>query len=147
MISKLRARQISNLWWHERTTMEKEMEEVSVNTIYEDKQNGDVAIADDVVATIAALGATEVEGVYAMHTNLTNEIVGKLGVKNLTKGVKITIEDALVYVDLAITIQYGYAIPKVALAVQERVKSAIENMTGLEVAAVDVKIAGVNIES
>lgn len=127
--------------------MEKEMEEVSVNTIYEDKQNGDVAIADDVVATIAALGATEVEGVYAMHTNLTNEIVGKLGVKNLTKGVKITIEDALVYVDLAITIQYGYAIPKVALAVQERVKSAIENMTGLEVAAVDVKIAGVNIES
>lgn len=127
--------------------MEKEMEEVSVNTIYEDKQNGDVAIADDVVATIAALGATEVEGVYAMHTNLTNEIVGKLGVKNLTKGVKITIEDALVYVDLAITIQYGYTIPKVALAVQERVKSAIENMTGLEVAAVDVKIAGVNIES
>lgn len=127
--------------------MEKEMEEVSVNTIYEDKQNGDVAIADDVVATIAALGATEVEGVYAMHTNLTNEIVGKLGVKNLTKGVKITIEDALVYVDLAITIQYGYAIPKVALAVQERVKSAIENMTGLEVAAVNVKIAGVNIES
>lgn len=127
--------------------MEKEMDDIQVNTIYEDKQNGDVAIADDVVATIAALGATEVEGVYAMHTNLTNEIVGRLGVKNLTKGVKITIEDALVYVELSITIQYGYSIPKVAVAVQERVKAAIENMTGLEVAAVDVKIAGVNIEN
>ena len=99
--------------------MEKEMDDIQVNTIYEDKQNGDVAIADDVVATIAALGATEVEGVYAMHTNLTNEIVGRLGVKNLTKGVKITIEDALVYVELSITIQYGYSIPKVAVAVQE----------------------------
>lgn len=127
--------------------MEKEMDDIKVNTIYEDKQNGDVAIADDVVATIAALGATEVEGVYAMHTNLTNEIVGKLGVKNLTKGVKITIEDAQVYVELSITIKYGYAIPKVAASVQEKVKAAIENMTGLEVAAVDVKIAGVNIEN
>ena len=77
--------------------MEREMDDIQVNTIYEDKQIGDVAIADDVVATIAALGATEVEGVYAMHTNLTNEIVGKLGVKNLTKGVKVTIEDAQVY--------------------------------------------------
>lgn len=127
--------------------MEREMDDIQVNTIYEDKQIGDVAIADDVVATIAALGATEVEGVYAMHTNLTNEIVGKLGVKNLTKGVKVTIEDAQVYAELSITIKYGYVIPKVAEAVQEKVKSAIENMTGLEVAAVDVKIAGVNIEN
>ena len=124
------------------------METENVTTNAEEKEfTSEVKIAGDVIATIAGLAATEVEGVYAMHTNLTNEIVGKLGVKNLTKGVKITIEDALVYVDLAITIQYGYAIPKVALAVQERVKSAIENMTGLEVAAVDVKIAGVNIES
>ncbi len=128
--------------------MEKELDEINVSTIYEDKENGgDVAIADDVVATIAALGATEVEGVYAMHTNLTNELVGKLGVKNLTKGVKITIEDGFVYADLSITIKYGYAIPKVAVAVQEKVKAAIENMTGLEVAAVDVKIAGLNIEN
>lgn len=117
------------------------------NVIFEDKDFGEVQIADDVVATIAGLAATDVEGVYAMHTNITNEIVGKLGVKNLSKGVKITIEEGKVYVDLGITMKYGFSIPDTAKAVQEKVKSAIENMTGLEVALVDVRICGVNIDN
>lgn len=120
---------------------------LDTNVIYEEKDFGEVQIADDVVATIAGLAATEVEGVYAMHTNLTNEIVGKLGVKNLTKGVKISIEDEKVYVDMIITMKYGYSIPDTAKSVQDKVKSAIENMTGLEVAHVDVRIAGVNIDN
>lgn len=117
------------------------------NVIYEDKDFGEVQIADDVVATIAGLAATDVDGVYAMHANITNEIVGKLGMKNLSKGVKISINDNKVYVDLGITIKYGYSIPDTAKAVQEKVKTAIENMTGLEVAIVDVRISGVNIDN
>ena len=117
------------------------------NVIYEDKDFGEVQIADDVVATIAGLAATDVEGVYAMHTNITNELVGKLGVKNLSKGVKITIEDEKVFVDLGITMKYGFSIPETAKAVQDKVKTAIENMTGLEVAVVDVRICGVNIDN
>jgi uncharacterized alkaline shock family protein YloU len=117
------------------------------NVIVEDKDFGAVQIADDVVATIAGLAATEVEGVYAMHTNITNEIVGKLGVKNLTKGVKITIDDNKVFAEVSITMKYGYSIPKTAKSVQDKVKSAIENMTGLVVDSVDVKISGVNIDN
>lgn len=123
------------------------MNNADSNVIYEHKDYGEVQIADDVVATIAGLAATEIEGVYAMHTNLTNEIVGKLGVKNLTKGVKISIEENKVYVDMSITMKYGYSIPETAKAVQTKVKTAIENMTGLEVALVDVRISGVNIDN
>ena len=91
---------------------------------------GEVMIADDVIATIAGLAATEVEGVASMQGNLTNELVGKLGVKNLTKGVRITLEDNTVSVDLSIQMCYGYSIPKTCKAIQERVKNAIENMIG-----------------
>ena len=66
--------------------------------------------------------------------------------KNLSKGVKISVDGESVSVDLAINLEYGYAIPEVASAVQERVKSAIENMTGLEVSDVNIRIAGVDLE-
>ena len=105
---------------------------------------GEVMIADDVIATIAGLAATEVEGVASMQGNLTNELVGKLGVKNLTKGVRITLEDNTVSVDLSIQMRYGYSIPKTCKAIQERVKSAIENMIGLSVSVVNVHIVGVD---
>ncbi|MDD6035369.1 MAG: Asp23/Gls24 family envelope stress response protein [Lachnospiraceae bacterium] len=105
---------------------------------------GEVMIADDVIATIAGLAATEVEGVAAMQGNLTNEIVGKLGMKNLTKGIGINIEDDRVTVDLSILMCYGYSIPKTCKAIQERVKSAIENMVGLPVEVVNVHIVGVD---
>ena len=103
---------------------------------------GEVMIADDVIATIAGLAATEVEGVASMQGNLTNELVGKLGVKNLTKGVRITLEDNTVSVDLSIQMCYGYSIPKTCKAIQERVKNAIENMIGLDVSVVNVHIVG-----
>ncbi len=105
---------------------------------------GEVMIADDVIATIAGLAATEVEGVASMQGNLTNELVGKLGVKNLTKGVRITLEDNTVSVDLSIQMCYGYSIPKTCKAIQERVKNAIENMIGLDVSVVNVHIVGVD---
>ena len=105
---------------------------------------GDVQIADEVVAIIAGLAATEVEGVVAMNGNITNELVGKLGMKNLSKGVKVTFTPNSVTVYLALTLAYGYSIPKTSKQVQERVKMAIENMTGLTVSEVNIRIAGVN---
>ena len=111
-----------------------------------DDNLGEVRIADEVIAIIAGLAATEVEGVSSMAGNITNELVSKLGMKNLSKGIKIEIKENVVKVDVALNIRFGYAIPKVSTKVQERVKSAIENMTGLEVSNINVRIAGVNLE-
>lgn len=107
---------------------------------------GFVQIADDVVAVIAGLATTEVDGVASMAGNITKEIIAKLGMKNLSKGVKVSMEDGVAVVDVAINIEYGYNIPNVCEAVQDKVKVAIENMTGLKVSAVNVTIAGVAVE-
>jgi uncharacterized alkaline shock family protein YloU len=118
----------------------------SVHMIHADGQLGEVQIADEVVAIIAGLAATEVEGVASMAGNITNELIGKLGMRNLSKGVKVMVTDQSVDVDLALNIEYGYSIMKVSEKVQDKVKSAIENMTGLEVAVVNIRIASVNME-
>ena len=107
---------------------------------------GKVQIADEVVAIIAGLAATEVKGVAAMAGNITNELVGKLGMKNLSKGVKIDVLDDVVSVDMALILQYGYNIPDTCKKVQDRVKTAIENMTGLQVSDVNIGIASVELE-
>lgn len=112
-------------------------------TIYDDNTVGTVQIADEVVAIIAGLATTEVDGVASMAGNITNELVGKLGMKHLSKGVKIEVEDGVVKVRLALNIRYGYNIPETCQKVQDKVKSAIENMTGLEVAEVNIAIAEV----
>lgn len=106
---------------------------------------GEVKIADEVVAIIAGLAATEVEGVASMAGNITNELVSKLGMKNLSKGVRVEVLGGVVNVDLALNIGYGYSIPDVSAKVQERVKTAIETMTGLEVSIVNVRIAAVDM--
>ena len=111
--------------------------------IKEDKL-GEVKIADEVVAIIAGLASTEVEGVSSMAGNITNELVSKLGMKNLSKGIRVDVSDGVVRVDVALNIAYGYAIPDVSAKVQEKVKSAIENMTGLDVSGVNVRIASVD---
>lgn len=116
-------------------------------TIHEKVNIGEVRVADEVVAIIAGLAATEIEGVESMAGNITNELVSKLGMKNLSKGVKVSVDETSVGVDIALNIKYGYEIPQVSAKVQERVKSAIETMTGLEVSVVNIKIAGVNIEA
>ena len=106
---------------------------------------GEVKIADEVIAIIAGLAATEVEGVASMAGNITNEWVSRLGMKKLSKGVKVEVTEEHVSVDLSLNIRYGYNIPDVSERVQDRVKSAIENMTGLTVLDVNIRIAGVNI--
>ena len=125
--------------------MERETDR-STYLLQEDENIGAVQIADDVVAMITSLAATEVEGVSAMAGNITNELMSKVGVKSLTKGVKVDIIDKAVTVDLAVMVEYGYNIPAISQKVQQKVKTAIENMTGLEVTDVNIRIAGVNMQ-
>lgn len=122
--------------------------EVQANT-YNVKESGvlgDIQIADEVIAIIAGLAATEVDGVAKMYGNITNELVSKLGMKNLSKGVKVSVSPEDVKVDLSLEVKYGYSVMEVSKKVQEKVKQAIETMTGLEVSMVRVRIAGVAIE-
>lgn len=123
------------------------MEENRVtHMIHDDGNIGQVQIVDDVVAIIAGLAATETEGVESMAGNITNELVAKLGMKNLSKGVKVKVTEKGVYVDLTLVLKYGYNIPDVSAKVQDKVKSEIENMTGLDVAEVNIRVASVSLD-
>ena len=104
--------------------------------LQEDENIGTVQIADEVVAIIASLAATEVEGVSSMAGNITNELMSKVEVFNHQ-----------VRAELAVLMEYGYNIPATSQKVQERVKNAIENMTGLTVTDVNIRIAGVNMSA
>ena len=120
-------------------------EERNTYTIKADENLGEVKIADEVVAIIAGLAAMEVDGVASMSGNTTREIIGKLGMKNLSKGVKVDVLEGIVTVSLKLTLKYGYSIVEVSGKVQEKVKAAIENMTGLTVAEVNIRVAGVDV--
>lgn len=120
-------------------------EERNTYTINTDENLGEVKIADEVVAIIAGLAATEVDGVSSMTGNATRELVGKLGMKSLSKGVKVDVLDGIVTVSLVLNLKYGYSIKDTTAKVQEKVKAAIENMTGLEVADVNIRVAGVDV--
>lgn len=124
--------------------MEQEMGKKTLE-LQEDEKLGTVKIADDVVAMIAALAATEVEGVAAMAGNVTNELLSRVGVKNVAKGARVEVISKNVKVDLAIMMEYGYNIPATCQRVQTKVKNAVENMTGLDVTDVNIRIAGVHV--
>ena len=104
-----------------------------------DGDKGEVQIADEVVAIIAGMAATEVKGVASMAGNIKNELVAKMGVK-------VEVTDTDVSVDLALNLVFEANILEVAGKVQEKVKSAIESMTGMKVSRVNVRVAGVVLE-
>ncbi len=118
-------------------------EERASHVVYEKDSIGEVKIADEVVAVIAGISATEVDGVASMAGTGTNEFIGKLGGKNLSKGVKVEVDEEHVTAALTLNMKYGYSIPEVSAKVQERVRTAIETMTGLTVLEVNIRIAGV----
>lgn len=120
-------------------------DERNTYTIHQDPNLGEVKIADEVVAIIAALAATEVEGVASMAGNITNDLIARLGMKNLSRGVKVDVLEGIVTVSLALVLEYGYNIMDVSAKIQEKVKAAVENMTGLTVADVNIRIAGVDM--
>lgn len=111
----------------------------------ENTENGTVKIADDVVAIIAGIAATEVEGVAGMSGGITGGITEMLGMKNLAKGVKVEVGDEEAAIDLYIIVEYGSNISELGKKVQENVKNTLETMTGLNIIEVNVNILGVNI--
>ena len=120
-------------------------DERNTYTIQADESLGEVKIADEVVAMIAGLAAMELEGVASMAGNATRELISKLGMKSLSKGVKVDVLEGVVTVSLSLNLKYGYSIKEITTKVQEKVKAAIENMTGLEVADVNIRVAGVEV--
>ena len=108
---------------------------------------GEVRIADDVVANIAGIAATEIEGVACTASNMTNEFMSKMGVKSYSQGVRVRIENGVVSVSMALIMKYGFNIPVTCKSVQERVKTSIENMTGLTVDRVAVKIVDIDMSA
>lgn len=107
---------------------------------------GVVQIADDVVAMIASLAALEVEGVCSMAGNITSDLISRIGIKKLSKGVRVVVTNRNVRVDIALIVEYGYSIPAACHQVQTKVKTAIETMTGLSCSDVNIRIAGIRHE-
>ncbi|MBE5833090.1 MAG: Asp23/Gls24 family envelope stress response protein [Butyrivibrio sp.] len=106
---------------------------------------GAVKIADDVVARIAALAALEIEGISAIAGNYTTDNLERVGRKNLGKGAKVTVTSGEVRVDLSLVMGYGYNIPTTCSKVQSRVRTSVENMTGLKVTDVNIHVAGISM--
>ncbi len=104
---------------------------------------GEVKIADDVVAIIAGLAASDVKGVASLAGNATREVIGRLGIKGLGKSIRISIEEGVARVWLKVNIRYGFNVPETCKKVQDRVATAIETMTGLQVDEVNVRVNSV----
>ena len=121
------------------------MEERSTYVLRDNNDIGTVQIADDVVAMIASLAVRDIEGVEACAGNMAGELMDKVGIKNARKGAKIDIFENRVMVDVFVNIAYGYNIPVTCGKVQDKVKTTIENMTGLTVTDVNVRVVAVSM--
>ncbi|MBE7024700.1 MAG: Asp23/Gls24 family envelope stress response protein [Ruminococcaceae bacterium] len=110
-------------------------------------ENKNVKISDDVVQIIAGIAAGEVDGVQAMGNSIAGGIAELLGGKKpVSRGVKVDVQEDTVTIDVHVIVRYGVRIPDVAWKIQEKVKDAVETMTGLEVLKVNIHIDGINIE-
>lgn len=115
-------------------------------TIKLENGDGKIIIVDEVIAIITALAAMEVDGVASMAGNATRELISKLGIKSLSKGVSVEVTRDTVTVEASVNLKYGYNVKVVSEKVQERVKNAIENMTGLHVADINVCVSGIEMK-
>lgn len=112
------------------------------------ENNANIKIADDVIAVIAGVAVSEVPGVAEMSGGFAGGISEVLsGKKNLSKGIKVESGEKETKIDVNIIVEYGTRIPDVAFEIQNKVKSAVENMTGLKVVEVNVHIQGVKTEN
>ncbi len=116
-------------------------------TIQLENNRGEIIIADEVIAVITGLAAMEVDGVASLAGNATRELISKIGIKTLSKGVKVDVLEDVVTIDAALNLKYGFNIKTVSEKVQEKVKVAVENMTGLKVADVNIRVAGIEVNS
>ncbi|MBF4693687.1 Asp23/Gls24 family envelope stress response protein [Fusibacter ferrireducens] len=117
------------------------------NTIIDSYKHGKVNIADDVIGVISTIAASEIKGIKALNGTFQDDVLELIGKKNFNKGIQVEMNDNIILVELSVIVDYGTKIHEVAKEVQENVKLAIESMTGLEVAGVNVNIAGINIKN
>lgn len=122
-------------------------EEIEIIPTEIETEDGGIKIADDVVSVIAGKAASEVSGVYGMAGGFAGGITEVFGKKNFSKGIKVDVQEKEVKIDVNIIVEYGARIPDVAFEIQNRVKKAVENMTGLDVLEVNVHVQGVNTET
>lgn len=110
-------------------------------------ETNSIQIADEVVAVVAGVAVAEIPGVYSMAGGFAGGITEVLsGKKNLSKGIKVEVGEKEAKIDVNIIVEYGTRIPDIAFEIQNRVKKAVENMTGLKVTQVNVHVQGVNTE-
>ena len=121
-----------------------EEEKKATLTIRDDEGTGFIQIAGDVVSNIAGLAATEVDGVSRLSGNVPNELISKLGKKNLSKGIRVTYQNRTFTVDVSVVVKFGFNIVEVSKSVQEKVKQALLTMTGLSVSKVNVRVSGID---
>ena len=128
--------------------MENENLNENVELQEEGKEENGIKIADDVVAVISGVAVAEVPGVYSMAGGFAGGITEVLsGKKNMSKGIKVEVGEKETKIDVNIIVEYGTRIPDVAFEIQNRVKKAVETMTGLTVIEVNVHVQGVHTEN
>ena len=126
---------------------ENKMNEEEIKEKVENTENEGIEISNDVIAVIAGVAVSEVEGVASMSGSFAGGITEVLsGKKNLAKGIKVEKTETTAKIDVNIIVEYGSRIPDVAFEIQNRVKTAVENMTGLKVEEVNVHVQGVNTD-
>lgn len=109
------------------------------------EEYGQLKISNDVIAIIAGLAAVEVDGVYSMSGGLTGGIAEVLGIRNLSKGIRVETKEDKVYINIYIIAEFGARIPEVAWNIQETVKKTVERMTGMKVMEANIHVQSVNI--
>lgn len=124
----------------------KDKEDIEIIPDEEVTEESGIKIADDVVSVIAGKAASEVSGVFGMAGGFAGGITEVFGKKNFSKGIKVDVQENTVKIDVNIIVEYGARIPDVAFEIQNRVKKAVEGMTGLNVLEVNVHVQGVNTE-
>lgn len=124
----------------------KEIEKVEQNSDAKETEVNGIKIAEDVVAKIAGIAASEVKGVFSMNGGIAGGISEMFGKKSFSKGVKAQVTEKDAVLDLYIIVEYGSRIPDIAFEIQNKVKTAVENMTGLKVLEVNIHVQGVNLQ-
>lgn len=118
--------------------------ENEINSYPEESGSEDVLITDEVIAVIAGIACSEVEGVASMSSGLAGGLVEAFGGENLAKGVKVETKDDETTIDLYIIVKYGYRIPDLAWKIQEKVKDTVESLTSISVPVVNIHVQGVD---
>lgn len=116
-------------------------------TIQLENDKGEIVISNDVIGVIAGLAAVEVDGVVSMAGEITKELISKLSKKALANGVKVDITEGSVSLAMSVNLKYGFNVMDVSKKVQEKVKGAVENMTGLTVTDINVRVAGIEVSA